>query len=57
VGLLSFYNIWDDGDGRESQAHTSGMIVEQKNKVLIYHCNDYGFETDFNKLVFSIEKL
>lgn len=57
VGLLSFYNIWDDGDGRESQAHTSGMIIEQKDNVLIYHCNDYGFETDFDKLVFSIEKL
>lgn len=57
VGLLSLYNIWDDGDGRESQAHTSGMIVEQIDNILIYRCNDYGLETDFNKLVFSIEKL
>lgn len=57
VGLLSFYNIWDDGDGRESQAHTSGMIVEQIDNVLIYHCNDYGIDTNFDKLVFSIEKL
>lgn len=57
IGLLSFYNIWDDGDGRESQAHTSGMIVEENRNVKIYRCNDYGFETDFNKLVFSIEKM
>lgn len=57
VGLLSFYNIWDDGDGRESQAHTSGMIVEENENVKVYRCNDYGFETDFDKLVFSIEKL
>lgn len=57
VGLLSFYNIWDDGNGRESQAYTSGMKVEQKKNILVYHCNNYGFETYFDDLVFSIEKL
>ncbi len=56
-GLLSIYNIWDEGDGRESQAHSSGMLLEEKDNILIYHANDYGFETNFDKLVFSIEKM
>ena len=56
-GLLSVYNLWDKGKGRQSQLLTSGMIVEQKDNILIYHCNDYGYETNFDKLVFSIEKL
>ncbi|WP_153126382.1 MULTISPECIES: hypothetical protein [Bacillales] len=56
-GLLSVYNIWDKGKGRQSQLLTSGMILEEKDNKIIYYCNDYGFETDFDKLVFSIEKL
>ena len=58
-GLLSVYNIWErEEDGMEdSQCDSSGMIVEEKNGVLIYRCNDYGFEADFDKLVFSIEKI
>jgi hypothetical protein len=51
------YNIWDKGKGRQSQLLTSGMILEEKDNKIIYYCNDYGFETDFDKLVFSIEKL
>lgn len=50
--LLSVYNIWDKGKGRQSQLLTSGMILEEKDNKIIYYCNDYGFETDFDKLVF-----
>lgn len=57
VGLLSIYNIWDDGNGRESQAYSSGMKVIEKQNATIYKCNDYGFNTNFDKLIFSIEKL
>ncbi len=56
-GLLSIYNIWDEGDGRESQAHSSGMLIEENGKTLTYRCNDYGFETNFDELVFSIEMM
>lgn len=56
-GKLSIYNIWDEGDGKESQAYCSGMLINEKNGVLVYKCNDYGFDTDFNSLVFSLEKL
>ncbi|ODG90029.1 MULTISPECIES: hypothetical protein [Bacillaceae] len=56
-GYLSLYNIWDEGDGRESQSYSSGMIVEEKDGIFIYYCNDFGFETNFDDLVFSIEKL
>jgi hypothetical protein len=57
-GNLSVYNVWDEGNGRQSQLYTSGMLIEEKGDgILIYNCNDYGFETDFTDLIFSIEKL
>ena len=56
-GILDFYNIWDNGEGKNSQKYSSGMILIQKSKELIYRCNDIGFETNFDKLIFSIEKL
>jgi hypothetical protein len=58
-GNLSVYNnIWNKGNGRHSQGYTSGMLIENRTMgILIYKCNDYGFEADFTELVFSIEKL
>lgn len=56
-GMLSFYNIWDKGDGKKSQSYSSGMVKEEKDQRVIYGCNDIGFETNFDKLVFSLEKL
>ncbi|ALC88911.1 hypothetical protein AM500_03175 [Bacillus sp. FJAT-18017] len=57
-GNLSLYNIWDKGNGSKSQGYTSGMLIEEHdNGILVYKCNDYGFETDFTDLVFSVEKL
>lgn len=54
-GLLNIYNIWEKQGMRSSQAHTSGMLLEYNENKIIYHCNDFGFETDFDRLVFSIE--
>jgi len=56
-GLVSVYNIWDKGRGRQSLLLTSGMLIEKKGNVYIYHCNDYGYETNFDKFIFSIELL
>lgn len=56
-GLLSVYNIWDKGKGRQSQLLTSGMLVEEDGDTYTYQCNDYGYETNFDKLIFSIAKL
>ncbi|QFT87273.1 hypothetical protein FIU87_01225 [Bacillus sp. THAF10] len=56
-GVLSFYNIWDKGDGKQSQSYSSGMVLQRKDNELIYGCNDIGFETKFDKLVFSLEML
>ncbi|XRG77762.1 hypothetical protein V5E38_18325 [Rossellomorea sp. GAMAL-10_SWC] len=56
-GYLSFYNIWDKGNGRQSQSYSSGMIVDEQEGKIIYKCNDLGFETNFDDLVFLIEKL
>lgn len=58
-GFLSVYNIWDSGRGygAESQKLSSGMLVEEAPDSRRYRCNDIGFETDFDRLVFRIERL
>jgi hypothetical protein len=55
-GLLSIYNIWDDGNGYKSQSHTSGMLVKELPQGRRYCCNDVGFDTNFDKLIFRIER-
>ena len=54
--LLSIYNIWDRGIGINSQSHSSGMLVEDLPNGRRYRCNDIGFETEFDKLIFRIER-
>lgn len=57
-GKLSVYNIFNMGPERggvKSQVDSSGMIVECEGNKRIYKCNDAGFETNFEKLVFKIE--
>jgi len=54
-GNLSVYNIWDKGRGAESQAYSSGMLKETVGAKATYYCNDIGFQTNFDKLVFSVE--
>jgi hypothetical protein len=55
-GLLSVYNIWDRGQGSDSQSHSSGMLIEEHPNGRRYRCNDIGFDTQFDKLVFQIER-
>lgn len=56
-GILSLYNIWDKGQGKQSQSYSSGMLVEELPNGRRYYCNDIGFETSFDKLVFRIERM
>ena len=58
-GFLSVYNIWDenDGYGRQSQAYTSGMLIEELPNGRRYHCNDFGFEPKFDNINFRIERI
>lgn len=56
-GVISVYNIWDKGIGMQSLLMTSGMLIKTEGNVSTYYCNDFGFETNFDKLIFSIEKL
>lgn len=60
-GLLSLYNIFEKldgwGKGKYSQTAYSGMILERRDNIYLYKCNDTGIETDFNKLVFEIEMI
>lgn len=59
-GLLSIYNVFDLGKERgerRSQVDSCGMIVKQNANVYRYLCNDVGFETNFDKLIFEIELL
>jgi hypothetical protein len=54
-GLLTVYNVWEDSHGRNSQSHTSGMLVDELPLGRRYRCNDIGFQTNFDKIVFRIE--
>jgi len=57
-GVLSVYNVFDMGKERggiRSQMDSCGMIIGKKDNKLFYYCNDAGFNSDFDKLVFSIE--
>ena len=59
-GVLSIYNVFDLGKergGRRSLVDSCGMIVKQNENVYRYHCNDVGFETNFDRLIFEIELL
>lgn len=54
-GKLHLYKVWDRGRGMESQAYTSGMLVEYGAGALRYRCHDFGNTPDFSKLLFEIE--
>lgn len=54
---LHLYNLWDEGKGRQSQAYTSGMLVEELSNGRRYRCNDIGIDPKFDHLVFRIEWL
>ncbi|TVQ61906.1 MAG: hypothetical protein EA379_05695 [Phycisphaerales bacterium] len=55
-GCMHVYNMWDRGLGPSSLAWSSGMLVEDLPNGRRYRCNDIGFETNFSKLVFRIER-
>jgi hypothetical protein len=55
-GVLLLYNIYERNGQRNSQAWTSGMLIEDIPNGRRYRCNDFGLETDFDKLVFRIER-
>lgn len=51
---LSVYNIWESEFGRNSQALSSGMLVEVSGSARIYRCFDVGRVPDFSRLVFKL---
>lgn len=58
-GFLSLYNVWFSGrvsTPQESLSHSSGMLAEEIPGGRRYRCNDIGFDTQFQKLVFSIQR-
>jgi hypothetical protein len=55
-GNLSIYNTWEDKGQRGSQGWSSGMIVEELPSGRRYRCNDIGFETNFDKIIFRVER-
>ena len=56
-GRLHVYNIWDSGTGRNSQAWTSGMLVEELPNGRRYRCNDIGLAGAFDSVVFRLERV
>jgi len=57
-GNLSVYNMFIDATGVQmDQAASSGMLVEELPCGRRYRCNDIGFDTAFDKLVFRVERV
>ena len=56
-GLLSVYNVFERNGKRMTLADSCGMLIETTDSKTLYKCNDYGFKTTFDKLIFQIELL
>ena len=56
-GLLSIYNVFERNEKRMTLTDSCGMLVETTGNKTLYKCNDYGFEPNFDKLIFQIELL
>jgi len=54
TGQLLFYNIRDNGRGRQSQLATMGMIAEPLNGGIRYRCQDGRVDATWDSLVFTI---
>jgi hypothetical protein len=57
-GLLRVYNVWmeEGNQSMQSQAWSSGMLIEPLERGRRYRCNDIGFDTDFDRIVFRLER-
>jgi len=55
--MCDFYNIWERNGERSSQSFSSGMLAEPIDNGFRYHCNDIGFESDFSKLIFTVQNV
>jgi hypothetical protein len=54
-GQFILYNVWDRGQGRQSQGWTSGMYVQNlPDGWTRYSCTDTGTEPNFGQLVFRL---
>ncbi len=53
-GVLSVYNIFEDRCVN-SQLDSCGMLIDSDSDTFTYRCNDEGFVSNFDKLVFSIK--
>jgi hypothetical protein len=61
-GFLSVYNIfekqsWTGRKEKYSQMDYSGMILEKKDNIYRYRCNNATLESEFEEMVFEIELL
>lgn len=57
VKHLQHFDLGKGRGGRRSQMDSCGMLVERKENTIVYKCNDAGFQSDFDKLIFEIELL
>jgi hypothetical protein len=53
---LFLYNIWERDGVRSSLCYSSGMLVEELPSGRRYRCNDIGFDTRFDSIVFRLEQ-
>jgi hypothetical protein len=55
-GRLHIYDVWDQGDGRESQPWRSGLKVDALGDGYRYRRTDAGPEVNFDALVFKLAR-
>lgn len=56
-GGLFLYNIWDRGHGPQSQAHTSGMLIEEIEDGWRYSCQSINLNPLFDDIQFRIKRV
>lgn len=56
-GGLFLYNIWGRGHGPQSQAHTSGMLIEEIENGWRYSCQSINLNPVFDDIRFRLERV
>jgi len=55
--LLTVSNAFEDTRGIMSMMYKSGMLIEEKDNKVIYHCKEGASSDTFDNIIFSVERI
>ena len=55
--LLSIFNGYRTERGIYSNMYKSGMLLEEKDNNIIYHCKEGAYSETFDNIIFSVERI